>query len=100
MHKAIGKHPVPLLPVPHLVGVEKPRVDVKRPGKAQDAYPCGNQNYDRRYHALRIYNISGLFHLQKLHSNKGTGLGIGEGMVVVRKVVPAGGRDSLELVVR
>ena len=51
-------HPVPLLSVPYLVGVEHPRVDVQPPGKAQDAYPCGNQDDDQCYHTLQIYNNS------------------------------------------
>ena len=50
--KAIGKHPVPLFPVPYLVSIEYPRMDVQRPCKAQDAYPCGNQDDDQRNHAL------------------------------------------------
>ena len=37
--------------------------------------------------------------LQNLHCNRRTGLGIGQCMVVVKKVVPAGGGDGLELMV-
>ena len=37
--------------------------------------------------------------LQYLHRNRRAGLGIGQCMVVVKKVVPAGGGDGLELMV-
>ena len=43
--------------------------------------------------------VHGLGALQYLHRYHRTGLGIGQRMVVLKKIVPAGGSDCLELMV-
>jgi hypothetical protein len=57
--KAIREHPVPLFPVPNLISVEYPRIDIQYSVKAQDADSCGNQYDNQRDHIREDSEIGG-----------------------------------------
>ena len=52
VNQAVGEHPVPLFPMPHLGCVEYQGLYIQLPGKAQDAHGGGNQYDDDRDHIL------------------------------------------------
>jgi hypothetical protein len=50
MDQAVAEHPIPLLPVPNVIGVELQGVDIQFPRKTKDADGGGDQYENQRYH--------------------------------------------------
>ena len=59
VHKPIGQHPIPLFPMPNLIGIEQQRIDIQDSREAQDAHQAGYGYDDDRDHTVSEMEMHG-----------------------------------------
>ena len=52
MNQAVTEHPIPLFPVPNVIGIELQGIDIQHPQDAEDADRRGNQYENQCYHSM------------------------------------------------